>query len=110
MELWRKIMHRGALVALGFVIASCSSGNTAFELPATVVGKVLMIGNEPFAAPGLQMPDGTIYPLSGEGEVLRTICAVQGKFVRIHVDRTDTGPIGMQMRVQRVEVLKQPLN
>jgi hypothetical protein len=110
MEIWRKTIYRSAIVALWLGIASCGSGNSAIEPPATIVGKVVMVGNEPFAAPALQMADGTIYQLVAEGEILRTVCAVQGRYVRVHVDRADTGPLGIQMRVQSVEVLKQPSN
>jgi hypothetical protein len=101
-------MYRWALLTAVLSAVSCAGGERAFESPSTIVGKVVMIGNDPFASPALQMPDGTIYPLVMEEDTLRKVCAVQGRWVRIHVDRADQGPWGVQMRVQRVEVLEQP--
>jgi hypothetical protein len=74
---------------LALVMMACCAGRDAQTDRAPVTGTIVIIGNEPFTLPALQMPDGTIHRLVCAKELEQTLRAVQGKRVRVTVSTVD---------------------
>lgn len=95
--------QRMVIALLALMVASCCPARLAQEGPGVRVGTVVIIGNEPFTAPGLQRADGSILRLSCSKELERTLRSVQGKRVRLSGTTGDAA--AQEMHVTEVVVL-----
>jgi hypothetical protein len=83
------VLHRMAVAVLALLVMSCCAGRQTQEDRGSAVGTVVIIGNEPFTSPALQMADGTIHRLVCSKELEQTLRGVQGKRVRVAVGKAD---------------------
>ena len=88
---------------LALTVVSCCGGQTARDETPSFMGTVVIIGNEPFTSPALQTADGVIYRLSCAKDMEVQLRGVQGKRVRLDVNRLDAS--ARELHVTRILVL-----
>lgn len=91
------------IAMLALVMMSCCSVRQAQDESGTLIGVVVIIGNEPFTAPALQTTDGTVHRLNCSKEFERTLRSVQGK--RVRLSGTPAAGPAHEMHVTEVLVL-----
>jgi NAD(P)H-dependent FMN reductase len=89
--------------ALALVMMSCCAGRQAQTGPGAITGIIVIIGNEPFTTPALQVADGTIHRLTCSKQLEQTLRSVQGKRVRVAVSKADTA--SKEMHITEAVVL-----
>jgi hypothetical protein len=101
------IMSRLLPLLFSFTALSCAGAPDTLETPATYVGTVVVIGNEPFTKLALQTAEGKILQLSCDGDAEKLLRGSQGKLVRLHVDKQEQVARETQLHVKKAEVLPQ---
>jgi len=91
------------LVLLGGLALSCSTADKAKNSPGTVVGRIQIIGNEPFTSVAVEVGDGRMYILSCEKVVESQLRRHQGQLMKIHFRGTEIVPEGTALLVVGVE-------
>jgi hypothetical protein len=97
------VLTRTILVLIAFVAVSCCGGAHATDDAAAVTGTVVIIGNEPFTSPAVQLPDGGILRIICAKETETQLRAIQGKRVRLQVSRLDA--VAKEVHVTQVHML-----
>jgi hypothetical protein len=97
------VLKRTMLALIAFVAVSCCGGKTATDETAALTGTVVIIGNEPFTSPAVQLPDGGILRVICTKETETQLRAIQGKRVRLQVSRLDAA--AKEVHVTQVHVL-----
>ncbi len=97
------MLARTLVVLMAFVAVSCCGGSNLADGQKAVTGRVVIIGNEPFTSPAVQLPDGGILRVVCAKEMEAQLRAVQGKRVRLDVSRVDTA--AKEVHVTQVYVL-----
>ena len=83
----------------------CSGGNEAMEIK-TASGTIVIVGNEPFTYPALQIADDEIYVIDCSKEDRQTFFENQGKQFTIYYNVMMDGPAGKTLNMVKYEKLK----
>ena len=77
------------------------SGNEA----RTIVGKVYVMGNEPFTRLAVEMENKQVYVLHCSKEIETMLLSKQGQLVRVHIKSMMNIPEGKAVEVTEAEVI-----
>lgn len=95
-------MKWSSVIFSGLLLCACSAGGEGLAKSVTLSGKLVLMGNEPFVYPSVQLANGQSWELGGvsrqraEGLQNRTV-EVSGKVVR---------PAGVDPKGPKLEVIK----
>ncbi len=102
-----RILMTALLALAGLVAWTCASSDETAGQTKTIVGKIQVIGNEPFTSLALETPEGTMYVLHCDAEVQKSLLQRQGQSVKIHFKEFEKVPSGQALRVISAELLTQ---
>ena len=88
-----------------FCLAACASYESSGDEASVIVGKLYVIGNEPFTKLAVEMEGGTMYVLQCDKNVEEMLRKHQGEFAKIHFKRIEAVPEGKGVHVVHAEVL-----
>ncbi len=88
------------------LLLSCSSpqGSTS-DQAKTIVGRIQVIGNEPFAHLAVEAEKGETYVLQCDSLTMHRLVAGQGQLARIHFTSIENVPEGKAIKVVEAELL-----
>jgi hypothetical protein len=69
-----------------------------------MVGKIFVIGNEPFTKLAIQTSENLMFPLKCEKKIETELQAIQGKIIKVKYDGTKPSPEGLMLIVTNVEL------
>ncbi len=102
-----RIVMLALLAMAGLAAWTCASSDDTAGQAKTIVGKIQVIGNEPFTSLALETPAGTMYVLHCEADVQKMLLQRQGQSVKIHFKEFEKVPSGQALRVLSAELLTQ---
>ncbi len=102
-----RILMTALLAMAGLVAWTCASSDDTVGQAKTVVGKIQVIGNEPFTSLALETPAGTMYVLHCDADLQKMLLQRQGQSVKIHFKEFEKVPSGQALRVLSAELLTQ---
>jgi hypothetical protein len=88
------------------LIAGCTASGSFRSHMETMVGKVYIIGNEPFTKYALQLEDGNAYVLNCSKELQIQLARQQGKTIKIHFNKMESAMEGMAVTVVSIDALE----
>jgi len=86
-------------------LAGCSTSELSGDAMRIIVGKVYVIGNEPFTKLAVEMENKQVYVLECTKEMQAMLLAKQGQLVRVHFRTMKNVPEGKAVAVSEAEVL-----
>jgi hypothetical protein len=111
-KLWRGkslLPCLGAWVFFLYVLfmypTGCSTSELSNDTMRTVVGRVQVIGNEPFTKIAVEMENKQVYILECTKEVRAMLLGSQGQLVRVHFRSMKNIPEGKAVEVSEAEPL-----
>lgn len=102
---WVRLFIGLAVIALAF-LAILGAGSMRMDKDEIeVVGRIYVMGNEPFTQVGIKLDDGKVYALIGEYD--KELRSLQGKRVVINGRRSGKTPRGAEaIKVKSFQVLE----
>ena len=96
------------LLALGCVFTGCSSSDLRLGGAGILVGRIFVIGNEPFTKVGLEAETGEMYVLECTPDLQTVLRRKQGATMKIHYEMSERVPEGLAVKVIRAEEVAVP--
>lgn len=87
--------------------SACSGTGGNQDSDSIVVGRIQVIGNEPFTRVAIETTSGETFILKCEESLEELLRGNQGKLVRVHFRGTERDPRGTALSVLRAELLKE---
>lgn len=93
---------------IAFSIVSCRSAEETILFPvnSVVTGTILMVGNEPFVCPALELTDGRIVRVAPTKDLKSLVYGNQGKVVRATLGTATQVPDGPVYELTHLEFVK----
>lgn len=98
------VLHVAMLVIV--LLAGCVASGSVHSHMETMVGKVYIIGNEPFTKYALQLEDGSAYVLNCTKELEMQLARQQGKTIKIHFKGMESAMEGTALNVLSIDALE----
>jgi hypothetical protein len=98
-------IHLSVMLAF-LALSGCASTEKADRVPRELVGTVVRVGAEPFTKLGLKVPDGRIYILRCEPDLLALLETHQGRTAKVFVRGTEFAPEGVVLLIGSAEIIE----
>jgi hypothetical protein len=98
----------GCLLLMGlcvFMTVGCRTGTDMGREPSVLIGRIQMVGNEPFAVLAVETREGDVFVLRCEEDLARYLQENQGRSFRLTCTPGDLTPQGRSLKVIRAEAL-----
>ena len=96
------------LITVVFALHGCSSSELRLEGAGILVGRIFVIGNEPFTKLGLEVETGEMYVLECGPDLQTVLRGKQGRTMKIQFEKSERVPEGLAVKVIRAEEVAVP--